>query len=151
MHGTAIAVGPRAALIRGPSGSGKSDLALRCLVHPASPLVGGPALLVADDQVLVARHGTLLRARAPETLRGKLEVRGLGIIDVGTIAPGDVEIVLLVDLTEPGRIERLPETAPTAVLSGIELPLLRVAPWQASAATKVLLALGGHASARIGG
>ena len=84
LHATAIAVGARAILIRGPSGCGKSDLALRCLALPSSGLVTSPAKLVSDDQVLLTRDGLSLSVSAPQTLLGRLEVRGLGILEVGT-------------------------------------------------------------------
>ena len=81
IHGTCVALGPHAALIRGRSGSGKSDLALRFLALP--PEHGLEPLLVADDQVWVERQkdGSLV-ASAPSNLAGKIEVRGLGILEV---------------------------------------------------------------------
>jgi serine kinase of HPr protein (carbohydrate metabolism regulator) len=97
-------------------------------------------LLIADDQVLLERHGSRLTARAPATIRGKLEVRGVGIVTVPTAAAADV--VLLVDLVPAREIERLPDPVPTAQLLGIELPILRLAPFEASAAAKLMIALG---------
>lgn len=141
VHGTAIALGRRAAILLGPSGSGKSDLALRCLLHPASPLVPEAAVLIADDQVLVERHGGVLFARAPEKIRGLLEVRGMGVIQVPFPANGAMPIFLLVELSAAGGIDRLPDTPPAGRLAGVTVPLLRVSPWEASAPGKVLLAL----------
>src|SRR5689334_24249403 len=81
VHGTCVALGRRAALLRGPSGAGKSDLALRFLA--LSNEDGEKALLVADDQVFVGSNGSgELVASAPPTIAGKIEVRGLGIIEV---------------------------------------------------------------------
>ncbi len=150
VHGTAIAVGGHALLIRGPSGSGKSDLALRCLVHPVSPLVPEPALLVADDQVLVERRGATLVGRAPDPIRGKLEVRGLGIIDVANVAPDGVPIILLVELVPLEQIDRLPDMSLVTPVAGVQLPLLRVTAAEASAPTKVMLALGRYTLSRPG-
>ena len=78
IHASAVLVGARAVLIRGPSGSGKSSLALALLQaadHGALPF----ARLVGDDRVHVeAAHGRLL-VRPAATLAGQIEVRGLGI------------------------------------------------------------------------
>lgn len=141
VNATAIAIAGRAALIRGPSGSGKSDLALRCLAQGTSPLLPGPALLIADDWVRVIRAGGGLRAEAPETILGKLEVRGLGIVTVEYAGPADVALV--VEISPAAEIERLPDETAQANLMELPLPLLRVAAFEASAAVKVLLALAG--------
>ena len=134
VHATALAIGAAGVLLRGPSGSGKSDLALR--------LVDGGALLIADDQVMLRRDGDRLIAgyppAAPAALRGRLEVRGLGLMPVA--AAGAVPLCLVVDL-EPGRaIERLPPPA-SAYYLGVALPLLRLDPFAASAAAQVRLAV----------
>jgi HPr kinase/phosphorylase len=139
-HATAIAVGGRACLIRGPSGSGKSDLALRCIAVGVTPLLPTPALLISDDQVELARDGLSLIASAPAAIAGKLEVRGQGIVTVPTIASAPV--VLIVDLLSASEpIERLPDPPPLALLCGLERPVLRLHPFEASAPVKVLLAL----------
>jgi serine kinase of HPr protein (carbohydrate metabolism regulator) len=138
-HGTAIALAGTAVLIRGPSGSGKSDLALRCLALAPTALTAVPAMLVADDYVTVTRTGDKLVAEAPATIRGKLEVRGLGIVTVPCL--DRAELVLVADLVAPERIERLPDPAPEVDLAGVKLPLLHIAPFEASAPVKLLLAL----------
>lgn len=147
VNATAVAVAGRAALIRGPSGTGKSDLALRCLATGASPLLPEPARLVADDWVRLVRAGDRLRAEAPETIRGKLEVRGLGIATVEYAGAADV--ALLVEISPPAEIERFPDDA-RGVLMGVSLPVIRVASFEASAAIKVLLALAATARAHVG-
>jgi len=139
VHATAIAVGGRAVLIRGPSGSGKSDLALRCLACAPGPLLPGPAALVADDQVRIARVGGVLRASAPPTIAGRIEVRGLGILTVPYLATADV--VLAADLVSPAEIERLPDPLPPLSIMGIDVPIVRLAPFEASAPIKLFLAL----------
>jgi len=130
VHGTAVAIQGRGVLITGPSGSGKSDLALR--------LIDRGALLVADDQVeLVVRDGRL-HAAAPATIRGRIEVRGIGIVEVEAVpAP----IALIVDLdTIP---ERMPDPR-CRQLEGIDIPVIAMSPFDASAAIKVELALKHH-------
>ena len=72
-QGTCIAFGEEAVLFRGPSGSGKSDLALRCIEKGAD--------LISDDQTILCRKNKKIIASAPRTIAGKLEVRGLGIVD----------------------------------------------------------------------
>jgi serine kinase of HPr protein (carbohydrate metabolism regulator) len=122
MHASAVLVGARAVLIRGPSGSGKSSLALALIQSNVLPFVR----LVGDDRVhLEAAHGRLL-VRPAETLAGLIEVRGLGIRRV----PYEPLAVagLVVDLADADA-ERLP--APESVmteLAGIALPRLGVAP-----------------------
>ena len=139
LHATAIAIAGRAAIIRGASGAGKSDLALRCIAGAVSQLQPEPAGLVADDRIIVERHAEGLRVRAPDSLAGLIEVRGLGILRVPFVATADVR--LIVDLVAPGDIMRLPDPQPTAELLGVRLPLLRLAPFEASAPIKLRLAL----------
>jgi HPr kinase/phosphorylase len=138
-HGTAIALGAHAVLIRGPSGSGKSDLALRCLAMAPTALVPAPAMLVADDRVELTLREDRLVASAPPIIGGKLEVRGLGIMTVPSTS--NARLVLVADLVAPERVERLPDPPEAADVMGIRLPLLRVAAFEASAPAKLLLAL----------
>ena len=108
VHGTCVALGSGAALLRGPSGSGKSDLALRFLfLARRGPAALEAPILVADDQVVLAREGTRLLARAAQTIRGKIEVRGVGIVEVKSLA--EAELKLVVDLVWPQQVERLPK------------------------------------------
>lgn len=139
VHATAIAYDGRAALIRGPSGAGKSDLALRCLALAPSPLLGGSAHLLSDDQVVLEKRGHEIWASAPQAIFGKLEVRGLGILDVTPSLPAPVALV--VDLVETELIERMPEEAASVNLLGEAVPLLRLAAFEASAPVKLLLRL----------
>jgi serine kinase of HPr protein (carbohydrate metabolism regulator) len=128
IHATCVAIEGHGVLIRGPSGAGKSDLALR--------LIDGGALLVADDRVALSIEGGRLVARAPRPLAGLMEVRGLGIVEVPSAA--SAPILLVCDLAD--RVERLPD-AETATLAGVALPLLRLAPFEASASAKLRLAV----------
>lgn len=140
LHATAVAVGQRALIIRGPSGSGKSDLALRCLSLAASPLVASPARLVADDQVLLTRDGLSLIVTAPQTLLGRLEVRGLGILQLDPVQ--DSKAILIVDLVEKDKIERYPDPWPEVKILGLYLPRLCISAFESSAPLKLLAALG---------
>jgi HPr kinase/phosphorylase len=140
VHGTCVALGQCAALLRGPSGSGKSDLALRFLfLARRGPAAHEAPAIIADDQVLIRRDGDRVLATAADSIRGQMEVRGLGIIGVKPAA--ETEIVLIVDLVSPGEVARLPAPDATADLAGVKLPLLRLAPFEASAPIKLALAL----------
>ncbi len=139
VHATAIALGTHAALIRGAPGSGKSDLALRCLALAPTALIASPVTLVADDRVDLVVDAGRLYAQAPATIRGKLEVRGLGIVTGPHVPRAEVKVVA--DLSAPGAIERLPEASASAELAGVRVPLIRLAPFEAAAPVKLLLAI----------
>jgi serine kinase of HPr protein (carbohydrate metabolism regulator) len=141
VHGTCVALGRRGALLRGPPGCGKSDLALRFLfLGRRGPAARAAPALVADDQVELRRAGRRVLTACPESIRGKLEVRGIGIIDVKPLS--ECELAVVVDLVGGGeKIERLPDVHPTARLVGVELPLVRLAPFECSAPIKLALAV----------
>ena len=128
VHGTSVARDGRAVLLTGPSGSGKSDLALR--------LIERGFTLVSDDQTILSRAGDRLTASAPTQIRGKMEIRGLGIVEMET--DSDVPLVLIVELTS--EIERIPEGRTRQIL-GHSLPVVRIDAMTASAPAKVALAL----------
>jgi len=130
VHATCVAIGGQGVLLRGPSGSGKSDLALR--------LIDAGATLVGDDYcVYKVRAGEVIAAPRAG-IRGKLEVRGLGIVTVG--AADEAPVRLVVDLM-PGRTpDRLPERRTTDV-RGVAVPCIALDPFEASAAAKVRLAV----------
>ncbi|MCC7253345.1 HPr kinase/phosphatase C-terminal domain-containing protein [Hyphomicrobium sp.] len=139
VHGTAVALGERAALIRGPSGSGKSDLALRCIA--TAPLAHSPhrAELVADDQVRLALSGPAIEVSPPQTIAGKIEVRGLGILTL-PFRPS-ARLVLVVDLVPAAEVPRYPLDVASALYLGRKVPLLRFAAFESSAPVKLILAL----------
>lgn len=140
VHGTCVALGQRAVLLRGPSGAGKSDLALRFLFLPRrGPAALEAPALVADDLVRLVRDGNRLLASSPESIRGRIEVRGVGIVAVEPIS--EAELVLVADLIDIGKTERLPEPDARVRLLGIDLPLVRLAPLENSAPIKLALAL----------
>lgn len=130
VYGTTVAVDGRAVLLRGPSGSGKSDLALR--------LIEGGGQLVADDQTRLVRESGRLVASAPDTIAGQLEVRGVGIVPVSNVRRAPLDLVI--DLVPPEQVERYPE-AGTCTYLEIDVPLLALAPFEASTPAKVRLAL----------
>jgi serine kinase of HPr protein (carbohydrate metabolism regulator) len=131
MHGTCVVVAGAGVLLRGPSGGGKSDLALR--------LIDAGARLVADDYVEIAREGDLLSAKAPSTIAGLIEVRGLGIVKLDSLATAHLD--LIVDLVAAGAVERLPEAALSEDICGLPVRLIALNPWEISAAAKVRLAV----------
>ena len=129
LHASTVAKDGRAVLISGPSGAGKSDLALRLLDQGFT--------LVSDDQTIVKRHDDRLIASAPPNIAGKLEVRGIGIVDIESI--DDVPVALVVELTTD--IERLPDDSRERLFLGVRVPLVTIDALTASAPSKVALAL----------
>ena len=130
VHGTTVAIGEQAVLLRGKSGSGKSDLALR--------LIDAGARLVADDQTELSRHGETLLVRPPAAIAGLIEVRGVGILPVASL--DEARLALIVDLVAPQHVERLPEPSSETIL-GVSLPRIALAPFEASTPAKLRLAL----------
>ena len=106
LHATAVAIDGQAVLLRGPSGSGKSDLALR--------LIDAGARLVADDQSELSRRGDVLIVRAPAPIAGLIEVRGLGILRLDAL--GEAPVVLIAELVPADRIERMPPRRTARIL-----------------------------------
>ena len=129
VHASTVATEGRAILITGPSGSGKSDLTLRLIDRGFS--------LVSDDQTIVRRDGDRLLASPPPTLAGKLEIRGIGIVDVEHVA--DVPVAMIVELTSD--IQRMPDDSRERPILGVSLPLVSIDAMGASAPSKVAFAL----------
>ena len=129
LHASTVAIGGKAVLITGLSGSGKSDLALR--------LIDRGAVLVSDDYTIVSRAGDELSACAPSTIKGKLEVRGVGLLAMPV--EDHVPIAMIIDLVTP--VTRLPEAWEMRVILGVALPVVPLAGFETSAAIKVEHAL----------
>jgi serine kinase of HPr protein (carbohydrate metabolism regulator) len=128
VHASCVAIRGRAVLLAGRPGAGKSDLALR--------LIDRGAALVSDDYTELRRSGGRLLARAPATIAGRMEVRGIGVVELPAVA--DVPVCLYADLE---RIpERLPE-AETIRLAGENVPLVALAALEPSAPLKLEQAL----------
>lgn len=102
VHGTVVALRCkgqwRGVLICGPSGAGKSDLALR--------LMAMGARLVVDDQAIIWADNGHVYARSPQTISGKIEVRGVGILPASPLAFVRLSLVVQAQLEAP---ERLPD------------------------------------------
>jgi len=138
VHGTCVALGDRAALLRGAPGAGKSDLALRFLALPNEAELR--PLLVADDQVQLDVNGAIVTVSAPKTLAGMMEVRGLGIQEMPTIAAA--RLVLVCDLVAADQVPRMPpDPWDRTALEGVDMPLLHLSPFEASAPLKLKMAL----------
>ncbi|MFM9851813.1 MAG: HPr kinase/phosphorylase [Sphingomonadaceae bacterium] len=129
LHATCVAIGDQAILIRGQSGSGKSDLALR--------LIDRGAVLVSDDYTAIRIKNGVLVAAAPATIKGKFEVYGLGIIECAT--RDNVPLAMLIDVDQP--VERMPQDGQVTMILGIALPRFAILPFEASAPIKVERAL----------
>ncbi len=137
VHGTCVCIAGTGVLLVGPSGSGKSDLALR-LIDNGGVLhsdAENSSELVSDDQVVLQASGAAVVARPPDSLAGRLEVRGVGILRVPYLA--ETAIGLVIRLVPPEEVRRLPDRDRSKFkVCGIDLPLLCLAPFEASAPAK---------------
>lgn len=129
LHASCVAIDGRAVLIEGTSGAGKSDLALR--------LIDRGATLVSDDYTHVQRDGASLIVSPPPNIAGKIEVRGIGIVEMPYAAQAPV--ALLVAVGEP--VARMPEPDTARVVLGVEIPFIALDALHASAPLKVEFAL----------
>lgn len=127
VHAGCVAIGGRGVLITGPSGSGKSDLALR--------LVDRGAALVSDDYTDLTARPTGLIASVPAAIAGRIEVRGLGILTAPAAPPCPVALVVAA-----GVPERMPDAA-TCAMAGVDMPMIVLSLLEPSAPLKVELAL----------
>ena len=130
IYASCVAFGDDGILILGESGSGKSDLALR--------LINDGAKLVADDRCEVFNQDQILIAKAPETIKGLIEARGIGIIKLDY--QEQAKIKLVIRLSSQDKIPRLPEIG-TSKICDIDIKEFLLYPFEASAATKVKYAL----------
>lgn len=130
LHATCVAIGGRGVLLTGASGSGKSDLALR--------LIDRGAELVSDDGTVVEARGGGLFARPSPNIAGKIEVRGIGILEMPHRAEASMALWVALD-EAPVRMPDKP--LPTLMIEDIAIPLIALAPFEASAPLKVEQAL----------
>lgn len=127
IHANCIALGENGILLRGPAGSGKSDLSLR--------LIARGARLVADDRTDLSVEDGRLFARCPQTIAGLIEIRGLGVIE-GMGYLDRVEICAIVDLVGKDAVERMPDPR-HETLCDVSLPVWDLWPFEASVTEKV--------------
>jgi HPr kinase/phosphorylase len=143
LHATCVAFGTAGVLLVGEPGAGKSDLALRITSGCAAQLrhlPPVPIMLVADDQVLLSNENGSLIARPPQNIAGKLEIRGVGILDVPYLPAAEVQ--LIVRLVPFGTVPRLPpEPLAHEMHCGAGIPVLELDPFEASAPLKLRLAV----------
>lgn len=125
IHASCVAIDGRGVLIGGRSGSGKSDLALR--------LIDRGALLVSDDYTQLDRDGDALIASPPPTIAGKLEIHGVGIVELPFRS--SVEVVLMVVVDQPPV--RMPEARETRMIAGIAIPIIALSGLEPSSPIKV--------------
>jgi len=130
IHATCVASDGQAVLLRGKTGSGKSDLALRLMDQGWD--------LVADDYTELEADGNMLLARPPETLKGLLEVRGLGLVQVPHVERA--KVVAVFDLVPLANVERLPEVTIVS-FEGLDVPSYTLHALEASAPAKIRMAL----------
>jgi len=127
LHASCVALFKRAVLITGAAGAGKSDLALR--------LIDAGAALIADDQTLLTPTDNALIASAPDSIRGLIEVRHVGLLRMPFVE--SVPVALYVELAAAAEtLERLPE-ADFITLSNIPIRRLRLPAFAASTPAKI--------------
>jgi len=129
IHASCVSLRNQGVLLLGPSGAGKSDLALR--------LIDGGAKLVADDRTLLFVKNGALHARAPSSISGLLEIRGVGIVKLPVRA--SVKIALVVTLGQEGP--RLPPKrfyrTPPALRTNTKLPQITLDAFFAATPAKI--------------
>ena len=128
-HGSAVAIDGHAVLILGPSGSGKSDLALRLIDHGAT--------LISDDIVGIESTDDHLTLSVAPNIAGKIELRGIGICAVNFVS--SAPLALVVELTH--EVDRMPPDNQRASIGNFWVPMVKLDPFQPSSALKVEWAL----------
>lgn len=130
IHATTVAFENKGILIIGKSGAGKSDLALRLIMNKN-------AVLVADDRTDVENVKGIINVSCPKNIQGKLEVRGIGIVDFPFLSSAELKLVVQL-VSDYAEIERLPLPEYKEIL-GVKIPLIKIHPFSSSAVEKIVL------------
>ncbi|MEP3630459.1 MAG: HPr kinase/phosphatase C-terminal domain-containing protein [Hyphomicrobiales bacterium] len=124
IHATLVQLSSFGVLLRGPSNSGKSSIALRILDEAEQSRA--QCHLIADDQVILASNADRLFGKAPDNLFGKIEMRGVGIINVE--ARRECRVDLVVDLVPLQSLERMPdEKLDYVTIAGVDIRRIYIA------------------------
>lgn len=134
LHASCVAIDGHGVLIQGPSGSGKSDLALQ--------LMDQGAVLVADDYVELHQEGEAITVSPPQSIEGLIEIRGIGLIQ--TVFVAAAPLILAVELRNREDIVRMPDTqGEFDIFAECPRPLVRLGIHDGSNAAKVRFVLNG--------
>jgi HPr kinase/phosphorylase len=128
-HATAVAIADNAVLLVGPSGSGKSDLALR--------LIDRGAKLISDDAVAIVTGNTGPVLSVAPNIEGLIEIRGVGVCAVESIPSAPLRMVVALSR----EMERLPKDGLTVEICGYSVPMINLVAFETSTALKVEYAL----------
>lgn len=138
IHATLIQLYGRGILLRGPSNSGKSSIALRLIDEAEQSRAD--CHLIADDQVVLVSNDNRLLASAPDNLFGKIEIRGIGIININ--ARRECAIDLVVDLVPHQSLARMPdEKLDYETIAGVKIRRIHIAERNPDAATIIRMIL----------
>lgn len=130
IHATTISYKNKGIMFIGECSSGKSDLALRMIVQKKCHLV-------ADDRTEITIKNKKIIATCPQSIKNKIEVRGLGIMPVKSIKKAEIKLVVeLVDSLE--KIERMPEKE-YFIFDEATVEKIKIYPFECSAPDKIVI------------